>query len=206
MPDQPFPPVSPRVGIGPMRPAFLAMVGLLALTLVGLTGCGGVRGIGLTDWARNGFKVGPNYCRPGAEVADEWIDFNNPQVISDSAGVDNSEWWQSLGDPQIDELVRVSYSENLPLRVAGLRVLEARTQRAIVVGELFPQSQTAFGSYQRIQLSRSGNSFGVAPVGKRAFDLWNTGLSMSWEFGHLGPFPPRDRVGRRKRRRVDRRL
>jgi NodT family efflux transporter outer membrane factor (OMF) lipoprotein len=158
------------------------------MLLAAQIGCTGVRDIGLADWYRNGFKVGPEYFRPGAEVADEWIDFNNPKVISDSAGVEDRNWWQSLGDPRLDELVQVSYSQNLPLRVAGLRVLEARTERAIVVGNVFPQAQEAFGSYERIQLSRSGNTLGVTPVGARAFDNWQTGFNMSWELDVWGRF------------------
>ncbi|MEZ6073640.1 MAG: hypothetical protein R3C10_26020 [Pirellulales bacterium] len=91
-------------------------VALLSVCCLLVTGCGGVRGISLTDWARNGFKVGPEYRRPAVEVAPQWIDFNNPKVISENAGVDASDWWQSLGDARLNELVQVAYRDNLPLR------------------------------------------------------------------------------------------
>ena len=34
-----------------------------------LAGCTSTR-----EYFANGFKVGPNYCRPAAPVADQWID------------------------------------------------------------------------------------------------------------------------------------
>jgi len=34
----------------------------------------------LREWWANGFKVGPNYCRPSAEVGEAWIDSDQPGV------------------------------------------------------------------------------------------------------------------------------
>jgi hypothetical protein len=96
---------------------------------------------------QNGFKVGPNYQRPPAPLAATWIDVNNPRVKSVPA--DYSVWWTVFGDGVLDDLVKTAYAQNVNLRVAGTRVLEARAQRAIAVGQLFPQQQTATGSYTR---------------------------------------------------------
>ena len=98
----------------------------------------------LTEFVHNGFKVGPNYQRPPAPLAPAWIDAANPQVKSVSA--DYSAWWTVFGDPVLNELVRTAYAQNVTLRVAGTHVLEARAQRAIAVGTLFPQQQTANGA------------------------------------------------------------
>ena len=57
----------------------------------------------LGNWMHNGFKVGPDYGKPAALVADEWIDFNNPEVISDSYGVENEAWWGVFQDEQINQ-------------------------------------------------------------------------------------------------------
>lgn len=166
---------------GPSRGA--AWVSLVAL-VAACSGCGSIG-----SWVQNGFKVGPEYCRPAVPVADAWIDFNDPRVISDQYGVDNCAWWYVFNDPVMAGLIQTSYTQNLPLREAGLRVLEAQAQRDIAAGLLFPQSQTAFGNYQRIQFSRNGNSFGGATaLPKRAFDLWSTGLSVAWEVDVWGRF------------------
>lgn len=137
------------------------------LALVSLTGCADFK-----QWMHNG-KVGPDYMKPVAPMAYEWIDFNDPRVISEQHAVNEGAWWHSLNDPVLDQLVAQSYDQNLSLRAAGMRVMEARAQRGVAAGLLFPQSQEAYGSYNRIQVSRSGNSLGI-PLPVRAFDFWST--------------------------------
>lgn len=56
-----------------------------------------VSGCGLNEWVHNGFKVGPNYRRPAAPVATDWIDYKDGRVKSTPA--DLSEWWQAFNDP-----------------------------------------------------------------------------------------------------------
>ena len=107
---------------------------------------------GCTGWREyfaNGLKVGPNYCRPAAPVADEWIDAGDPALSNGL--IHDGAWWQTFQDPVLDFLVDSAYQQNLTLRVAGLRILEARAQRAMAAGELFPQSQFAFGDYTRTE-------------------------------------------------------
>lgn len=146
-----------------------------------LSGCAEFHG-----WAHNGFKVGPNYARPAAPIADQWIDFNDPRVISDAHFVDDHAWWNTFGDPALDHLMQRTFSENLSLRTASMRVLEAQAQRGIAAGALLPQSQQAFGQYQRIQLSNVGNAFGIPVLPFRAFDNWTTGFNAGWELDVWG--------------------
>jgi NodT family efflux transporter outer membrane factor (OMF) lipoprotein len=134
----------------------------------------------LSEFVHNGFKVGPNYQRPPAPLAPEWIDAANPRVRSEPA--DYSAWWSVFGDPVLDDLVRTAYDQNVNLRVAGTRVLEARAQRAIAVGTLFPQSQTATGAFTHTQVS--ANIANVPP--HRFFDNWATSLNASWEIDFWG--------------------
>ena len=63
-------------------------------------------------------------------------------------------------------------------------MLEARAQRAISVGGLFPQQQTASESFTHVQAS--GNVANPPP--KRFFDNWATGLNASWEIDFWGRF------------------
>jgi NodT family efflux transporter outer membrane factor (OMF) lipoprotein len=147
---------------------------LLSLTLL-VSGC-----TSLTEFVHNGFKVGPNYERPPAPLAPSWIDAANPQVKSVPA--DYSTWWAVFGDPVLDDLVRSAYAQNVNLRVAGTRVLEARSQRAIAVGTLFPQHQTASGAFTHTQLSANVAN----PLPHLFFDNWATGLNASWEIDFWG--------------------
>ena len=139
------------------------------------------------QWMHNGFKVGPDYCKPAAPVADQWIDFNNPKVISTSQAVDDGAWWAALNDPVLNRLVQQAYEQNLSLRAAGMRVMEARAQRAIAAGLLLPQMQEAFANYNHFQISAAGNQFGVAAL-PRTVDLWGTGFNVGWEVDLWGRF------------------
>src|SRR5262249_2269828 len=131
------------------RPGSLAMAG--GVVAVFLTG-----GCVATDpltWIHNGFKVGPNYHRPPAPVAPEWIEANDPPVRG--RHLRDGGWWRVVRDPPLDGLIETAYQQNLNLRVLGTRVLEARAQQAIAVGNFFPQTQQANASYSRVQLSRN---------------------------------------------------
>ena len=139
----------------------------------------------LGNWMHNGFKVGPDYGKPAALVADEWIDFNNPEVISDSYGVENEAWWGVFRDEQINQLVDQAYNENFTLRAASMRVLQAEAEREIAVGLLFPQFQEAFGQYNRIQFSRNDNP---ASLPYRNLSIWNTGFNAAWELDVWGRY------------------
>jgi len=157
---------------------FPATRALAVLFLVLSTGCTSWR-----EYLQNGFKVGPNYQRPGAYVAEHWIDAvdlrteENPEILKC--------WWVVFGDRKLNELVSSAYRQNLSLRQAGLRILQARASRAIAVGEIFPQRQTASGSYTR-------NATAVAPsdagMGDRFFDTWNFGFALNWELDFWGRF------------------
>jgi NodT family efflux transporter outer membrane factor (OMF) lipoprotein len=151
---------------------------LVIFLLTFSTGCTTCR-----EYLANGFKVGPNYCRPAAPVADQWLDEGNPTI--NGGQIQNAAWWQAFNDPILDSLISSAYQQNLSLRVAGLRILEARAQRAIVAGNLFPQSQDAFGDYSRTKLSKNGPS-GVSP--NLYFNEWTLGGSLAWELDFWGQF------------------
>jgi NodT family efflux transporter outer membrane factor (OMF) lipoprotein len=139
------------------------------------------------NWVRT-HKVGPEYRKPVASVSQEWIDFNDPRVISEQQSVNECAWWHTLNDPQLNQIVMQSYEQNLSLRAAGMRVMEARARRGVAAGLLFPQSQEAVGGYSRVQVSERGNAFGLPIVSDRAFDFWSTGLNVGWEVDVWGRF------------------
>jgi NodT family efflux transporter outer membrane factor (OMF) lipoprotein len=101
-------------------------------------------------------------------------------------------WWRVFGDPTLDELVVTAHEQNLTLREIGFRVMEARNARAIAIGGLFPQQQTAFGAYSRRQLSLgtglpAGGGAGFPGIA-RNFSVWNTGVQLAWEVDFWGRF------------------
>lgn len=85
--------------------------------------------------------VGPDYVRPPAPTATDWIETSEPAVKRESTEV--SVWWTVFHDPVLNTLVETAYRRNPSLRAAGVRVLEAQAQRGIALGQLFPQQQEA---------------------------------------------------------------
>ncbi len=126
--------------------------------------------------------MGPNYCQPVAPVSNQWIDASDPNVSSGPANL--AAWWETFNDPILNSLIYTAYRQNLSLRVACFRILESRAIRGIAVGELFPQSQEAFGSYTRT--NNSLNSPNAPPT--RFVDEWQTGVSLAWEIDFWGRF------------------
>jgi len=163
------------------------VVGALLTTLMA-SGCG------LREWVNNGFTVGPNYCKPLAPAASEWIDYHDPRVKSQEA--DLAEWWHVFKDPSLDGLIETAYQQNISLRVAGTRILQARAQRCIAVGELFPQTQEAFGEYSRVAISKKAAL--TAPFPNTYFSDQAVGFGAAWELDFWGRFrrPSRRRMPR----------
>ncbi len=154
---------------------------LLALALQ--TGCaytGNVR-----DYVSNGFKVGPQYCKPGAPVADDWIDSYDERVSLELPAY--PDWWNSLNDPVLSQLIFDMYQQNLSLRVAGTRVLQARHLQAIAIGSLAPQDQQTFGEFAHLQFSRNTVP-GTIPGSALTANRWSRGLSAAWELDVWGKF------------------
>jgi len=137
-------------------------------------------GCGLSQWARQGFRVGPDYCPPAVAISPDWIDSSNEHVFP--LPNEHPDWWNTLHDPMVNELIRTAYGQNLTLRQAGTRVMQARAIRAIAIGQFFPQVQQGFGSYTRIQESRNV----ALPAPLQNFDQWEGGFNASWELDLWG--------------------
>lgn len=157
---------------------YLWAVCCLTFVLMFGTGCHSLK-----QWYHNGFKVGPNYCTPPSTVTDVWIDSDDERVSLDDA--DFSDWWSVFNDPVLDGLILNAYQQNLTLREAGFRVLQAQAERAIARGEKLPQVQQVTGDYTRLQTSEN---ILTTIAGVRAFDEWNLGFKVAWELDVWGRF------------------
>jgi NodT family efflux transporter outer membrane factor (OMF) lipoprotein len=163
------------------------MCTILIIRKIGLQGnlfialamcCGGCTPF--ADYVHNGFKVGPNYHTPDAAVAGNWIDASDKRVRTDSD--DLSKWWTVFHDPVLNDLICYAYHQNLTLKEAGYRVLQARAQLGIAVGELFPQTQAMTGDFLR--QASSGETGGTQKFTSR----WDYGFALAWELDFWGKF------------------
>jgi NodT family efflux transporter outer membrane factor (OMF) lipoprotein len=130
-------------------------------------------------------KVGPDYVRPETKVSQDWLEAGDQRLSREPA--DYRSWWQAFKDPVLDRLIGTAYRENLTLRIAGVRVLEARAQLGVASGNLYPQSQQATAALEKERLSRKGieGSSAGAPLN---FLQSKMGLTANWEIDFWGKF------------------
>jgi NodT family efflux transporter outer membrane factor (OMF) lipoprotein len=130
--------------------------------------------------------VGPDFLRPSTKLSDQWLEVDDSRVATAPAAY--REWWKAFNDPVLEELIQAAYQENLPLRIAGVRVFEARAQLGIAVGEFFPQSQQAFGSANFNRISETSPQI-VSPTGiGLSYMQTQIGLGASWELDFWGKY------------------
>ncbi|SFV62401.1 putative outer membrane protein [hydrothermal vent metagenome] len=101
--------------------------------------------------------VGPDYKKDKEQkLPATW---NTKLTKSD---VNITQWWKLFDDEVLNTLVQKTYEQNLDLRSAGLRILQARASLGISEGLHFPQVQTLSGSLAGVR--RSGDTFTSAGV------------------------------------------
>ena len=157
------------------------------LVIPGLSCCGCTP---FGEYIHNGFEVGPKYRKPPAPVAADWIDASDKRL---RRGPDDlSQWWKVFNDPVLDRLICSAYQQNLTLRQAGFRVLEARAQLGIAVGEIFPQTQAMTGSYERQAVSQRNPptaSRPARPSSTSASGITGSTSPGNWTFGAASAGP-----------------
>jgi hypothetical protein len=102
--------------------------------------------------------VGPDFETPGAVVQNTWIEKHDSRVET-KTGV-KSLWWRAFKDPTLDELIERAAEQNLPVQIAGLRILEARAQLGVCDRKhVSPESRGLWGCANReTQLAVAGTS------------------------------------------------
>ena len=152
--------------------AFAPWVTLLWLTTLG-TGCS---------------LIGPDFQTPQSDLATHWLEKGDQRVRSSSA--ETRAWWRVFKDPVLNQLVEQAYSQNLPLRVAGLRILEARAQLGIAIGDFYPQQQHLTGLVEKFHLPLRGLSERLPTSDGLVHTLWidRIGMTASWELDIWGKF------------------
>jgi len=140
----------------------------------------------------SGCLVGPDFSEPSAPVANKWLESNDPSVVSaplDTAGRRTDwDWWTVFHDPVLDRLIRVAYEQNLSLVSAGTRVLQARAELGVAIGEFYPQLQQGKGS---IIYDRPSHADPTAnPLAGVLPNFWRDvlGLTVNWELDFWGKF------------------
>lgn len=105
--------------------------------------------------------------------------------------IDERVWWQAFNDPTLDCLVNAALANNLDLKQAGQRILEARALRQVAAGNLLPQQQSANAGYNRVRISENDANFVVVPgffQTSTSFSSFTTNFSVAWELDFWGKY------------------
>jgi NodT family efflux transporter outer membrane factor (OMF) lipoprotein len=145
-------------------------------------------------------KVGPEFALPEAPVAENWLASGDARIKTTAP--DDAEWWQTLNDPKLSELVRIAQQQNPTVQTAGVRVLQARAQLGATIGDLYPQKQQVYGEVTHERLSDSESSRGLSrdvaqnsgvrrnlpSLDDNNFWVLQFGVGASWELDLWGKF------------------
>ena len=134
----------------------LPKIGLSVLTVLLLSGCG---------------KLGPDFAGvESSHVPEKW---KHKGSRSDRS---IAQWWKTFHDPTLNTLVEKTYAQNLDIKSAGLRILQARAALGISEGLYFPQVQTLSG------IASSSHT--------KQIDVANLGLNfdIGWEMDIWGKY------------------
>jgi NodT family efflux transporter outer membrane factor (OMF) lipoprotein len=152
------------------------------LSVVRRAGCGAAAGcvVAVACVSLPGCKVGPDYQTPETDLNAAWL-----AGTGTAPAAANPRWWESFDDPTLTRLVEAAARQNLTLRAAGLRVIEARARRSIAVGRFFPQVQAGTGALSATQLSQNS---ALGQGADRSFSESFLGFEAAWELDFWGKF------------------
>jgi multidrug efflux system outer membrane protein len=138
-----------------------------------------VAGIGLILIC--GCAVGPDYQRPQVSVPAEWagptIEAAQRPGASGAQGL--ADWWTLFQDPILSSLIERAAASNLDLKLAEVRIREARAAKGVAAGGLGPTID-ASGAYQRSRFSAESRT------GTATGDQYQAGFDAGWEIDIFG--------------------
>ncbi|MFJ2483893.1 efflux transporter outer membrane subunit [Pseudomonas sp. NPDC087598] len=146
------------------RPGHLLLLGALSLS-----GC---------------VRLGPDFQAPGEAWSKQWKSPALEQASQRAAQPDLRQWWQVFADPVLDRLIATADAHNSSLKIAGLRVLEARAQLGIAESSRYPQLQQVSVDSLYVDRHQSGGG------NPQDLHFWqhSAAFDIGWELDFWGRF------------------
>ena len=125
--------------------------------------------------------VGPDFQSPTTAWDEGWV---SPTLSGlAKTGEAPADWWRQFNDPALEALMTEVLATNPSLKIAGLRVLEARAQLGVAQSGLRPQ---------QVVVNGAGGYGASAPGGAAISDFdalfGSAGISGGWEIDFWGRF------------------
>jgi NodT family efflux transporter outer membrane factor (OMF) lipoprotein len=129
-------------------------------------------------------EVGPDFHRQHEAWTEHWSSPAIEQTTSQQAQPDAQQWWQVFADQNLEHLIAEADAHNADLKIAGLRVMEARAQLGIALSGRYPQVQQINGD---VLYGAERRSEGSHPH-DGGFLQYSAGFSVGWELDFWGRF------------------
>jgi multidrug efflux system outer membrane protein len=138
-----------------------------------------------------GCNAGPNYKRPATSTPSDFRGALAPEIApatQTTSSLGDQRWSAVFQDPVLQQLVTEALQNNLDLRVAAQRVLEAQAQVGITRSQQLP-SLNAGGNYSALQIpsSLAGNNSNGTPSNS-FFSGGGFSASAAWNFDFWGMY------------------
>ena len=134
--------------------------------------------------------VGPNYKRPIVQVPDAFRGASSGLPAAAAASLADQKWWEVFDDPSLQALIATAVRQNLDVRIAATRVLEAQAQLGITHADQSPTVDAGAGA-ARERLAQSAGLPALQTYAAQRAGVGRVGA------GFLGQVPPRHRGGAR---------
>jgi multidrug efflux system outer membrane protein len=129
--------------------------------------------------------VGPNFTRPVVVLPDTFRGAGPPaEIAAPATALGDQAWWDVFQDEQLRALIGAALNENLDLRIAVARIVEARAQLGITRADQFPTVEGVAGA-SRNRAARSVVPFPLEPYQRSDLRLTAT---VAWELDFWGKY------------------
>jgi outer membrane protein TolC len=139
--------------------------------------------------------VGPNYHAPHTDPLHAFdaamLSVTAPGPLANQSTLDLTQWWHSLGDPELDSLIDRAVRANPNIEIALTRLQEVRSQQSVLVGDALPA--VSAGGFSGRGTGTDLTKAGASPAlragdnkGSLAQIRQIAGFSASWELDVFG--------------------
>lgn len=128
-------------------------------------------------------RLGPDFQPQREDWTSGWRSEAVEQASTQQAQPDMRQWWHVFGDPVLERLMVVADANDAGVRLAGLRVMEARAQLGIAQAGRYPQVQQATADAMYVHSRQSGPTAQTSRVWQ-----YSAGVDVGWELDFWGRF------------------